>query len=237
MKKDTQTQYICIKGFKDLYSDRCRKGSIRTIDSYQNGRNYFMNNRSGRGKQIEIPVDEFEQYFKEYIVYKVGDKIRITAEIHGHGFEIGAIGQIIEVNPNPTTNRSNYTIECEGNDNYWFLEEEEFELYTPPLVMEKYLSGKTESVDSCQPKIKNMIALAITDEKDILAIHNVVSQDIKTQIEAAYPHLFKPASLKVVLTDDYTAEVFKDYIQVGCQKIDIKTVYYLVNEHTSVWGE
>lgn len=231
MKKDSQTQYICIKGFKAPYGDRCRKGSIRTIDSYQNGRNYFMNNRTRRGHQIEIPVDKFKQHFKECTVYKVGDKIKITTKLNGHNFEIGDIGQITQVNP------GNYTIECEGYDVDWFLEEDEFELYTPPLVMEKHLSGKTESVDSCQPKIKNMTALAITDEKDILAIHNVVSQDIKTQIEAAYPHLFKPKSFKVVLTDDYIAEVFKDHVQVGCQKIDIKTVYDLVNEHTSVWGE
>ena len=35
-----------------------------------------------------------------------------------------------------------------------------------------------------------MNALAITNEQDILAIHSVVSPDLKVQIEQAYPHLF-----------------------------------------------
>jgi hypothetical protein len=34
-------------------------------------------------------------------------------------------------------------------------------------------------------------ALAITNEQDILAIHNVVSKELQTQIEEAYPHLFR----------------------------------------------
>jgi hypothetical protein len=34
-------------------------------------------------------------------------------------------------------------------------------------------------------------AIAVMSEKDILAIHGVVSNELKAQIEQAYPHLFK----------------------------------------------
>jgi hypothetical protein len=34
-------------------------------------------------------------------------------------------------------------------------------------------------------------AIAVMSEKDILAIHGVVSNELKAQIEKAYPHLFK----------------------------------------------
>lgn len=36
-----------------------------------------------------------------------------------------------------------------------------------------------------------MNALAITNEQDILAIHSVVSKELQTQLEEAYPHLFR----------------------------------------------
>ena len=36
-----------------------------------------------------------------------------------------------------------------------------------------------------------MNALAITNEQDILAIHSVVSKELQTQIEEAYPNLFR----------------------------------------------
>jgi hypothetical protein len=34
-------------------------------------------------------------------------------------------------------------------------------------------------------------AIAVMSESDILAIHGVVSNELKAQIEQAYPHLFK----------------------------------------------
>ena len=34
--------------------------------------------------------------------------------------------------------------------------------------------------------------IAVMSEKDILAIHGVVSNELKAQIEQAYPHLFEP---------------------------------------------
>ena len=34
-------------------------------------------------------------------------------------------------------------------------------------------------------------AIAVMSEKDILAIHGVVSNELKAQIEQAYPHLFR----------------------------------------------
>jgi hypothetical protein len=42
-------------------------------------------------------------------------------------------------------------------------------------------------------KLKNMLnVVAITNEQDILAIHGVVSDELKAQIEQTYPHLFEP---------------------------------------------
>jgi hypothetical protein len=35
-------------------------------------------------------------------------------------------------------------------------------------------------------------AIAVMSEKDILAIHGVVSNELKAQIEQSYPHLFEP---------------------------------------------
>lgn len=35
-------------------------------------------------------------------------------------------------------------------------------------------------------------AVSVTNEQDILAIHGVVSNELKAQIEQAYPHLFEP---------------------------------------------
>lgn len=34
-------------------------------------------------------------------------------------------------------------------------------------------------------------AIAITNDKDIMAIHSVVSNQLKEEIEQAYPHLFR----------------------------------------------
>jgi hypothetical protein len=49
------------------------------------------------------------------------------------------------------------------------------------------------SIFTTNQKLKVMFtnAVAITNEKDIMAIHGVVSNELKAQIEQAYPHLFK----------------------------------------------
>ena len=39
--------------------------------------------------------------------------------------------------------------------------------------------------------MRKVEALVIDDEKDIIAIHSVVSEDIQKQLEGLYPHLFE----------------------------------------------
>ena len=55
--------------------------------------------------------------------FKVGDKVRVTKCLHGHGFDIDEVVEII----NHNISRKDY--ECENNTDYWFLRDTEFELY------------------------------------------------------------------------------------------------------------
>lgn len=55
--------------------------------------------------------------------FKVGDKGRVTKCLHGHGFDIDEVVEIIHNN----ISRNDY--ECENNTDSWFLRDTEFELY------------------------------------------------------------------------------------------------------------
>ena len=55
--------------------------------------------------------------------FKVGDKVRVTKCLHGHGFDIDEVVEIIHHN----ISRNDY--ECENNTDSWFLRDTEFELY------------------------------------------------------------------------------------------------------------
>lgn len=52
--------------------------------------------------------------------FKVGDKVRVTKCLHGHGFDIDEVVEIIH-------HINDY--ECENNTDSWFLRDTEFELY------------------------------------------------------------------------------------------------------------
>ena len=49
------------------------------------------------------------------------------------------------------------------------------------------------SIFTTNQKLKVMFtnAIAVTNEKDIMSIHGVVSNELKAHIEEAYPHLFR----------------------------------------------
>ena len=55
--------------------------------------------------------------------FKVGDKVRVTKCLHGHGFDIDEVVEIIH------HNISHNDYECENNTDSWFLRDTEFELY------------------------------------------------------------------------------------------------------------
>ena len=55
--------------------------------------------------------------------FKVGDKVRVTKCLHGHGFDIYEVVEIIH------HNISHKDCKCENNTDYWFLRDTEFELY------------------------------------------------------------------------------------------------------------
>ena len=55
--------------------------------------------------------------------FKVGDKVRVTKCLHGHGFNINEIVEIIH------HNISIEDYECENSTDSWFLRDTEFELY------------------------------------------------------------------------------------------------------------
>ena len=55
--------------------------------------------------------------------FKVGDKVRVTKCLYGHGFDIDEVVEIIH------HNISHNDYECENNTDSWFLRDTEFELY------------------------------------------------------------------------------------------------------------
>lgn len=55
--------------------------------------------------------------------FKIGDKVRVTKCLHGHGFNINEIVEIIH------HNISIEDYECENSTDSWFLRDTEFELY------------------------------------------------------------------------------------------------------------
>ena len=55
--------------------------------------------------------------------FKVGDKVRVTKCLHGQGFDIDEVVEIIH------NNISHNDYQCENNTDSWFLRDTEFELY------------------------------------------------------------------------------------------------------------
>ena len=55
--------------------------------------------------------------------FKVGDKVRVTKCLHGHGFDIDEVVEIIH------HDISHNDYKCENNADSWFLRDTEFELY------------------------------------------------------------------------------------------------------------
>ena len=66
-------------------------------------------------------------------------------------------------------------------------------------------------------------AVAVTNEKDIMAIHGVVSNELKAQIEEAYPHLFRDV-FNFFPTTDFLHQLNLPFM-VGVGLVDQKDKY------------
>jgi len=66
-------------------------------------------------------------------------------------------------------------------------------------------------------------AVAVTNEKDIMAIHGVVSNELKAQIEKAYPHLFRDV-FDFTHTKDFLDQLNLPFL-VGLGLVDEKDRY------------
>ena len=58
--------------------------------------------------------------------FKVGDKVRVTKCLYGHGFDID---EVVEITHHNNHNISHSDYGCENNTDSWFLRDTEFELY------------------------------------------------------------------------------------------------------------